>query len=249
MLEASRAQNSDGKVMNQTLVGKRGREERDLRLPQDPLVSAVYSRHVAAPKSFGRFPRIPRNSDPLATTLEELLGIDTSFGRRAIPQEIPKPRRDVSTGGNPVLDLAQRIASEVTAAAVGSAPTTVQNAARGTLLNRVRLLAQQASSKNWDGYGAMPISAAAYEFAIQFARMLPITLPDPEPSVDSDGDVSFEWYRGPRWVFSVSISGAGTLHYAGLFGPNHTHGAEIFSESVPASIALGLARVLGEMAV
>jgi hypothetical protein len=107
-------------------------------------------------------------------------------------------------------------------------------------------VAHEAARENWNGYGARRLSPEAYEMATRFALLLPVTVPNPEPAADADGDFSFEWYRGPLRVFSVSVNSNGTVHYAGLFGRSNTHGAEILTDTVPEAIALGLARVLGE---
>lgn len=165
-------------------------------------------------------------------------------GQGGWPQRIPEPISGAIGVENSVLDLAQRIAKSVSARHRDASSERVHAAARINLSNQLRHLAQQAAKENWDGYGARPVSVAAYDFARRFALMLSVGIPDPDASIDSDGDISFEWYRGPRRVFSISITGAGTLNYAGLFGPNVAHGTEIFSEGVPDAIALGLARVV-----
>ena len=81
---------------------------------------------------------------------------------------------------------------------------------------------EEYSVDNWDGYGARAIDELSYQKAVRFALSLPSSIPTPEVHVDPDGEVTFEWYEGPRRVFSVSIGSNYELSYAGLFGANKT---------------------------
>ncbi len=68
----------------------------------------------------------------------------------------------------------------------------------------------------------------------------------PGVSIDPDGEVSLEWYREPRRVFSVSVGANGELNYAGLFGGSRVHGVEIHTiegEEIPSAIRAGIQRV------
>jgi hypothetical protein len=104
-------------------------------------------------------------------------------------------------------------------------------------------LATAASSENWDGMGSAPVEHSTYSYALELLRMLPTTLPHPDVSLDSDGEISFEWDRGPRNVFSVSVGRDGTLTYAGLFGSKKMYGTELLDEVLPYPVALGIHRV------
>jgi hypothetical protein len=75
-------------------------------------------------------------------------------------------------------------------------------------------------------------------YADEFLKALPREIERPIEGVDSDGDAEFEWYRHPRWLFSVSISPSGMLNYAGLFGSEKMHGAIAFNigDSLPGVI-------------
>ena len=66
--------------------------------------------------------------------------------------------------------------------------------------------------------------------------------------MDPDGEIEFEWFRGPRWLFTVSVGRTGALSYAGLFGRNKTHGVEQLVEGLPEAIAQNLRRLLGHEA-
>ena len=103
---------------------------------------------------------------------------------------------------------------------------------RETLRSLTKAEAESAVG-NWDGYDARPIDRVSCLRAIQFSKLLPMSVPTPETHIDTDGEVRFEWYRGPRQVFSVSVRRDGELAYAGLFGANKAYGTEYFGDELP----------------
>jgi hypothetical protein len=102
-----------------------------------------------------------------------------------------------------------------------------------------------ASAPNWDGYGASAVATPAVWHAGRFLSAIPETWPSPEIGADPDGELSFEWARGPHWVFTVSVGQDGHLSYAGLFGSSRVHGMETFAGTLPQAIVDGLARLFG----
>jgi hypothetical protein len=101
-----------------------------------------------------------------------------------------------------------------------------------------------ATEEGWDGYSARPVDPGAMQYAFRLLSHLPVDMPAPEASVDPDGEVSLEWYRGPRKTFSVSVSATGRLSYAGLFAQSSVHGTEAyFEDELPSEIRLGIRRV------
>lgn len=93
--------------------------------------------------------------------------------------------------------------------------------------------AAESAAGNWDGYDARPIDRVSCLRAIHFSKLLPMSVPTPEIHIDTDGEVRFEWYRGPRQVFSVAVGGDGELAYAGLFGANKAYGVEYLGDELP----------------
>jgi hypothetical protein len=102
----------------------------------------------------------------------------------------------------------------------------------------------EACMPEWDGHGACRASLESYANAKQFIEVLPVDLPLPEFAVDPDGEISLEWYRSPRRVFSVSMGSGASLSYAGLFGPNRVHGSETFDGGIPYSVMMYIRRLL-----
>lgn len=96
---------------------------------------------------------------------------------------------------------------------------------------------------NWDGYGASPVAVETFERARWFLAAIPEAWPSPEVAPEPDGALAFEWARGRRWVFSVSVDPGGRLSYAGLFGVSRTHGVESFAGTIPDAIVGNLARL------
>jgi len=100
----------------------------------------------------------------------------------------------------------------------------------------------EAATENWDEEGGEPADPMSYRYALLFVQNLPRWAPNPEASVDPDGEISLEWDWGQRWIFSVSIGRGGTLTYAGLFGVSKQHGVENFTDDIPEGILSGIRR-------
>ena len=92
---------------------------------------------------------------------------------------------------------------------------------------------EEHSVDNWDGYGAKAVNIDSFYNACHFALSIPSNVPTPEIYVDTDGEITFEWYKGRRQVFSISVGSKSELAYAGLFGASKTYGVEQFYDDVP----------------
>ena len=110
-------------------------------------------------------------------------------------------------------------------------------------LEELSEVVEEASSPDWDGYGANPVDLLTTLSAVQFLRLLPRELPAPDVAAEPDGEVSFEWYRGPRKRFSISVGSCNQITYAGLFGGNEAHGTEYFLDELPETILGHLCRL------
>lgn len=106
----------------------------------------------------------------------------------------------------------------------------------------------EASVPNWDGYGALPTDNVTFQQAVRFLRALPTAIPDPEIGVDPSGQITFEWYRGPRRVFTVSLHADGDLSYAMLVGRERTYGSAYFVEEIPEQVAFLFGQFMGRRA-
>ncbi len=88
-----------------------------------------------------------------------------------------------------------------------------------------------------------PVSLDTATQALNFALLLPNSLPIPEISSDPDGDISFDWISKTGKMFSASIDGTGRIAYAGRFGErSKVHGVEQLSKSLPQEILRGIER-------
>jgi len=109
------------------------------------------------------------------------------------------------------------------------------------LLNEVY---DECSEPDWNGYGASPVSAAAYEEAVTFLNALPASVPIPEVVPEPDGSVGFEWWNGRHRIFTVMTAGNGSLVYAGIIGRgNKAHGIEAFDDSIPENLLAYINRI------
>lgn len=74
--------------------------------------------------------------------------------------------------------------------------------------------------------------------AANFLTAMPKHLAAPELSVDSDGEVLFDWSPGPGRMLTISLRHDGKLSYAVRFGVGRTrHGEDIFTGTFPTWIA------------
>ncbi len=119
--------------------------------------------------------------------------------------------------------------------------SAVVNADEG--LQSLLSIREECAAENWDGYGAQPMDPDSFNEAVRFVRALPTTIPDPDVSVDPDGEISIEWHLEPRRVFSVSIGMRNEITYAGLFGLNKTYGREYFGDEIPKEVFHNLDRL------
>lgn len=103
---------------------------------------------------------------------------------------------------------------------------------------------QECAEKDWDGYGALPISHATYYEARRFLDALPSWLPAPEIEPEPEGNIGFEWNFGKTRVLVASVNGTNRITYAGLLGAgNKTCGTEIFDGSIPQTFIDYISRI------
>ena len=114
--------------------------------------------------------------------------------------------------------------------------------ARKTLVNLVDTFLD-CFHTDWDGYDALAVGPQTYHNTRRFLETLTGAWPQPSVAADPDGEISLEWYRGPRMRFSVSIGPDATVSYAGMFGTSTVHGTETFIDEVPDGIIQHLRRL------
>jgi hypothetical protein len=83
---------------------------------------------------------------------------------------------------------------------------------------------QSARYDGWDGPGSKGVEQSTHYYAEQFLKLLPSHVAFPDIAADTDGEILFEWDRGRRQVFTVSVGREGVLSFAGLFGQEKIHG-------------------------
>lgn len=105
---------------------------------------------------------------------------------------------------------------------------------------------EEHSVDNWDGYGAKAVDNDSFYHAFHFALSIPSSVPSPEVYVDTDGEITFEWYRGRRQVFSLSVGSKNEIAYAGLFGASKTYGVEQFYDDIPVRLLDNILRLYKE---
>ncbi len=111
---------------------------------------------------------------------------------------------------------------------------------RERLLDELDSLYRQASHAGWDGFGAEPVSADAYDFAKMFIKALPTTAPLPELNADPDGEISLDWFFGKRHALTVSVGRTGRCTFAWVLGQRSNRGTDWIEDDIPAPIAFAL---------
>jgi hypothetical protein len=82
----------------------------------------------------------------------------------------------------------------------------------------------ECNETNWDGYNAFPVDPDSFELAKAFLMALPLGTKTPSAGAHPDGQMSLEWYSGPRRSLTISFDPVSDLHYAALTGPSRTCG-------------------------
>jgi hypothetical protein len=110
-----------------------------------------------------------------------------------------------------------------------------------SLVSDIEQLVKESQQSGHGETSSIDLETAAR--AIEFAYLLPWSLPAPEIAPDPDGEIMFDWIGPSRKMFSVSVNRVGRIAYAGRFGErSKVHGIEQLSDICPQEIARGIAR-------
>lgn len=143
-----------------------------------------------------------------------------------------------------ISDSAVDVQKRVTAAVEALRETFSLGGVYRQALDELEEVRSETAEKDWNGYGARPISSESYLQATRFLAALPTWSPAPEVSVDPDGEVALDWFGIRKDVFSVSIGPTGELSYAGIFGVSRVSGEDYFTDEIPDAILEGLRRII-----
>jgi hypothetical protein len=152
------------------------------------------------------------------------------------PSFLAKPSGVVTSSGN-----FEKIADQI--AEMWSSQSITFGGPLGATLMSLLTVYKECSRADWDGYGAIAITADAYEEAIKIIKLLPSSIHMPEIVAEPSGEVGLEWRRGRGQIFVMSVSGRHKIIYAGLFSGNTIHGSEYFGETLPSRIIEHLRRL------
>jgi hypothetical protein len=94
-------------------------------------------------------------------------------------------------------------------------------------------IATECSTRNWDGYGAHPVSRLTEDNAKRFVDLLPADLPAPVAVPAASGHIALTWDFGPGRILTINIGETGSAAYAGILGKGvKRHGLEPFRDDV-----------------
>ena len=123
-------------------------------------------------------------------------------------------------------------------------PSILLDESSKVFLERLRSISRQASTPDWDGYGAKPISRGTLGMALALFGVLPKPpFPMPDVSPHPDGELAFEWYLGPGRLLTVAVNESGRLNYAAMIGQAQKYGTEYLGDELPDEISAALRRV------
>lgn len=113
-------------------------------------------------------------------------------------------------------------------------------------LKQLKSVYEECSIENWDGYGALSISAEAVSEATLFLGLLSDSnLPMPDISPEVDGGIEFEWYIQSDYIFTVSFNGKKILGYSGMFSEGNTiYGTEKINSEIPDIIRWNISKFI-----
>jgi hypothetical protein len=113
------------------------------------------------------------------------------------------------------------------------------------LLRMLREIAEECNVSGWNGYNSHPINTRTIEMARFAGSMLPHWVPKPDITPESDGEISFSWYKGPEHQFSFSIGEKGNVSYAGVLGNEKIFGSATIGSSLPFAVIDTLQQLYG----
>lgn len=104
---------------------------------------------------------------------------------------------------------------------------------RGRLLGEIAEILDDCSTRGWDGYDAVPISADSVIAMVEILDNLPEGLQGPDVVPQPNGSLALEWQTDDRRMFALAATGQ-TIVYAGRFGGSATqYGQERFFGVIP----------------
>jgi hypothetical protein len=136
-----------------------------------------------------------------------------------------------------VSEAAQKIQEVVRGVLEGFVSSATGQRRLGDPFGALEAIYEDCAAPNWDSEGALPVSAAALEEAINLLLTLPTTVPVPEPLAERSGRIAFEWYKRPDCIYVLSTGGTKELEFAALLGLGYEiHGKCPFSDALPSIV-------------
>ena len=108
--------------------------------------------------------------------------------------------------------------------------------ARRELKSAMKTIASECARLGWDGEGAAAVEAATLGNALRFVDALPMGLPEPDPGVHPDGELSFSWIGAKGHRLTLAIGPTGRLTYTFRRLPRKPNGTEWMGDSIPDAI-------------
>ncbi|MBS1940795.1 MAG: hypothetical protein JST38_07960 [Bacteroidetes bacterium] len=107
---------------------------------------------------------------------------------------------------------------------------------RRELKRAVKEIAMECTRSNWNGEGTAAVEQTTRDIALRFVDALPMGLPEPDPGVHPDGELSFSWIGAKGHRLTLAIGPTGRLTYTFRRLPRKLNGTEWMGDSIPDAI-------------
>lgn len=171
-----------------------------------------------------------------------------------VRQFAPLPQRNVristasgalAQGRLSLLALAEEVLGEGAWRCASSTDSPVPD--RRVLRDRLAELGRECAERDWDGYGAEPLTPDVIRKAEQFAGTIPTDIPAPEVVPEPDGELAFEWRPSARRSISISVSKDGRLAWVAFLGDRaRFRGSQILGDASPVALTTLIRQLLSE---
>lgn len=107
------------------------------------------------------------------------------------------------------------------------------NAYQKALKQEVQNLLEKNAVEDWDGEGALPLSADTVTIAQELVELFPACLGRPDVSASPHGEIEFDWAGPNSGMFTVGVCPTREIGFAALFHDAHVSGSQLWDGRMP----------------
>ena len=107
------------------------------------------------------------------------------------------------------------------------------NLIRESIKRKVHELLEHAGTDDWDGEGALALTAHTVAIAQKLVDSFPIEVDVPDIAATPHGEVDFDWIVDRDLMLTVSVGPSSEIAFAGLFHGARVDGSEPWKGTLP----------------